>query len=81
MSAGGGGVVPVQGPPACELANRHTQLRWRAVKISVVFLQKSLGDRTQVVQQTEIDVTGIERTINSVSDLPTTWQSYFSRDG
>ena len=61
--------------------NRHTQLRWRAVKISVVFLQKSLGDRTQVVQQTEIDVTGIERTINSVSDLPTTWQSYFSRDG
>ena len=44
-------------------------------------LQKSLEDRTQVVQETELDVTGVERTINSVSDLPTTWQSYFTRDG
>ncbi|KAK2170694.1 hypothetical protein LSH36_1g17002 [Paralvinella palmiformis] len=42
---------------------------------------RSLDRRTQVVEQTELEVIGIERTINSLADLPTTWQSYFTKDG
>lgn len=42
---------------------------------------RPLEDRTQTVDGTEIRVYGIERTINSVVDLPTTWQSYFMQDG
>ena len=43
--------------------------------------QRELEARTQIVQEMELDVVGIERTINSPSDLPTTWQSYFTTDG
>ncbi|KAJ8313623.1 hypothetical protein KUTeg_008767 [Tegillarca granosa] len=42
---------------------------------------RPLEDRTQTVDGTEIRVFGVERTINSVADLPTTWQSYFIQDG
>ncbi|KAL3831442.1 hypothetical protein ACJMK2_023193 [Sinanodonta woodiana] len=42
---------------------------------------QKLEDRTQTVDTTELKVYGIERTINSVIDLPTTWQSYFMEDG
>ncbi|XP_064613739.1 ciliogenesis-associated TTC17-interacting protein-like isoform X2 [Liolophura sinensis] len=42
---------------------------------------KKLEDRTQVVDGVELKVWGIERTIHSKSDLPTTWQSYFTSDG
>jgi len=42
---------------------------------------RSLEERTQVVEETELTVVGVERTINSVSDLPTTWQVYFTKDG
>ncbi|XP_052094871.1 ciliogenesis-associated TTC17-interacting protein-like [Mytilus californianus] len=42
---------------------------------------KPLEDRTQTVDGTEIRVYGVERTINSFVDLPTTWQSYFVQDG
>lgn len=44
-------------------------------------IYRSLEERTQVVEETELEVVGIERTINSVSDLPTTWQVYFTKEG
>ncbi|OWF40893.1 ciliogenesis-associated TTC17-interacting protein-like isoform X2 [Mizuhopecten yessoensis] len=44
-------------------------------------IYRPLEDRTQTVDGTEIRVYGVERTINSVVDLPTTWQSYFMQDG
>lgn len=44
-------------------------------------IYKQLEDRTQTVDKTEVRVYGIERTINSTIDLPTTWQSYFMEDG
>ncbi|CAG5116559.1 unnamed protein product, partial [Candidula unifasciata] len=42
---------------------------------------KRLHERTQTVEDVELRVYGIERTIISTSDLPTTWQSYFMHDG
>ncbi len=33
------------------------------------------------IQGEEVPVQGVERTVNSVSDIPTTWQVYFSQDG
>ncbi|KAL5006484.1 hypothetical protein ScPMuIL_015290 [Solemya velum] len=42
---------------------------------------RSLEDRTQTVNNIELQVFGIERTINSIVDLPTSWQSYFMNDG
>lgn len=47
----------------------------------LIILQRSLEERTQTVEKTELKVYGIERTINSTVDLPTTWQSYFMKDG
>lgn len=49
--------------------------------ILMLFLQRRLEERTQTVERTELKVYGIERTINSAVDLPTTWQSYFMEDG
>ena len=45
-----------------------------------IMFQKKLEERTQTVDSTELKVYGIERTINSSVDLPTTWQSYFMED-
>lgn len=42
---------------------------------------RALEERKQFVGPNDIMVMGIERTINAVSDLPTTWQSYFTKDG
>ncbi|XP_013388664.1 ciliogenesis-associated TTC17-interacting protein-like [Lingula anatina] len=42
---------------------------------------RALEERKQIVDNQDIVVHGIERTINSISDLPTTWQSYFTKDG
>ncbi|KAL4222899.1 hypothetical protein ACF0H5_018939 [Mactra antiquata] len=44
-------------------------------------IYRRLEERTQTVEKTELKVYGIERTINSAIDLPTTWQSYFMEDG
>ncbi|RUS87488.1 hypothetical protein EGW08_004742 [Elysia chlorotica] len=44
-------------------------------------IYKSLDERTQTVEDVELRVYGVERTINSTVDLPTTWQSYFMNDG
>lgn len=44
-------------------------------------IYRSLPVRTQIIQQSEVETFGIERTINSAIDLPTTWQSYFMEDG
>ncbi|XP_052817813.1 ciliogenesis-associated TTC17-interacting protein-like [Mya arenaria] len=44
-------------------------------------IYRRLEERTQTVENTELKVYGIERTINSSIDLPTTWQSYFMKDG
>ena len=46
----------------------------------LIMFQKKLEERTQTVDSTELKVYGIERTINSSVDLPTTWQSYFMED-
>ncbi|XP_064648234.1 ciliogenesis-associated TTC17-interacting protein-like [Lineus longissimus] len=42
---------------------------------------KTLEERKQFVGDDDLEVVGVERTINSLSDLPTTWQSYFTLDG
>ncbi|XP_078573296.1 ciliogenesis-associated TTC17-interacting protein-like isoform X1 [Branchiostoma floridae x Branchiostoma japonicum] len=42
---------------------------------------KSLEERTETIGKEEVEVVGIERTIHSTADLPTTWQSYFLKDG
>lgn len=44
-------------------------------------IYRKLEDRIQTIDRTELKVFGIERTINSSVDLPTTWQSYFLQDG
>ncbi|XP_059163387.1 ciliogenesis-associated TTC17-interacting protein-like isoform X2 [Physella acuta] len=44
-------------------------------------IYKRLDERTQTVEDVELRVYGIERTIHSMVDLPTTWQSYFMKDG
>lgn len=44
-------------------------------------IYKSLEERTQTIESVEVRVYGVERTINSEIDLPTTWQSYFMNDG
>lgn len=44
-------------------------------------IYRKLEERTQTVDKTELKVFGVERTINSTVDLPTTWQSYFMKDG
>ena len=59
----------------CNLIN----VEW-AIKNQIYF-QKKLEERTQTVDATELKVYGVERTINSTIDLPTTWQSYFMEDG
>ena len=46
-----------------------------------LFVQRSLEERTQTIEGVELRVFGVERTINSHVDLPTTWQSYFMNDG
>ncbi|XP_038045243.1 ciliogenesis-associated TTC17-interacting protein-like isoform X3 [Patiria miniata] len=42
---------------------------------------KHLEERSQKVGDEEVIVTGIERTVQSSTDLPTTWQTYFLQDG
>ncbi|XP_076471459.1 ciliogenesis-associated TTC17-interacting protein-like [Babylonia areolata] len=44
-------------------------------------IYRSLEERTQTIEGVELRVFGVERTINSNVDLPTTWQSYFLNDG
>ncbi|KAK7110854.1 ciliogenesis-associated TTC17-interacting protein-like [Littorina saxatilis] len=44
-------------------------------------IYRSLEERTQTIEGVELRVFGVERTINSNIDLPTTWQSYFINDG
>jgi len=44
-------------------------------------LKKPLDTRIVKVEGNELRVKGIERTIESISDIPTTWQIYFSADG
>ncbi|XP_046553649.1 ciliogenesis-associated TTC17-interacting protein-like [Haliotis rubra] len=45
-----------------------------------VAVYKHLEERSQNVEGLDMRVFGIERTIISTTDLPTTWQSYFSGD-
>lgn len=42
---------------------------------------RELEKRTQVVGQEQLEVRGLERTISSLADLPTTWQAYLTNDG
>lgn len=42
---------------------------------------KPIDTRFIKVEEEELPVQGIERTVESVSDIPTTWQIYFSEDG
>ena len=44
-------------------------------------IKNVLDSRIIVVEDYEYHVKGIERTIESISDIPTTWQIYFSSDG
>lgn len=44
-------------------------------------IYRSLEERTQTIESVEMRVFGVERTIDSIVDLPTTWQSYFLIDG
>ena len=42
---------------------------------------KVIDRRTIKIGGDEIGVQGVERTVESVSDIPTTWQIYFTKDG
>lgn len=42
---------------------------------------KRLDDRIQIVDGVELQVIGLERTITALHDLPTTWQTYYMKDG
>lgn len=42
---------------------------------------KTLPERQQIVNDTELLVSGLERSVLSVTDLPYTWQSFFMPDG
>lgn len=42
---------------------------------------KKLDDRIQIVDGVELQVVGLERTLTAFHDLPTTWQTYFMKDG
>ncbi|XP_077978507.1 ciliogenesis-associated TTC17-interacting protein-like [Glandiceps talaboti] len=42
---------------------------------------RTLEERKQTIGEREVHVAGIERTIHSTHDLPTSWQSYFLTDG
>ncbi|XP_070566321.1 ciliogenesis-associated TTC17-interacting protein-like [Ptychodera flava] len=42
---------------------------------------RALDERKQTIGERELHVAGIERTIHSMHDLPTSWQSYFLSDG
>ncbi len=43
--------------------------------------KKPLDTRTIKIEGKEYNVRGIERTIESISDIPTTWHIYFTSDG
>ncbi|ELU05627.1 hypothetical protein CAPTEDRAFT_229000 [Capitella teleta] len=42
---------------------------------------RSLDARIQTILEKDLEVLGVERTINSSADLPTTWQSYYTKEG
>lgn len=42
---------------------------------------KPIDTRIIMIENEEFAVQGIERTVESVSDIPTTWQIYFMQDG
>ncbi|XP_041933967.1 ciliogenesis-associated TTC17-interacting protein isoform X1 [Alosa sapidissima] len=42
---------------------------------------RDLGEKKQVVGRETVDVFGIERTVQTVDDIPAMWQCYFLRDG
>ncbi len=42
---------------------------------------KPIDTRVISIQGDDVAVQGVERTVESVSDIPTTWQVYFSQDG
>lgn len=42
---------------------------------------KPIDTRCIMIENEEFSVQGVERTVDSVSDIPTTWQVYFSHDG
>ena len=40
-----------------------------------------MDNRIVAIDDAQIKVRGIERTVDSIADIPTTWQVYFSQDG
>ncbi|CAF0970059.1 unnamed protein product [Brachionus calyciflorus] len=44
-------------------------------------IYRPLDTRRITIEDDEMNIKGIERTIEFVSDIPTTWQIYFSQDG
>jgi hypothetical protein len=40
-----------------------------------------LDKRNIYIKEENFDIIGIERHIEAISDLPTTWQIYFANDG
>ncbi len=51
------------------------------MNINIDDLKKPLDKRRLRIDDEEIQVVGLERTIESLSDLPITWQIYFTADG
>ena len=52
-----------------------------AQNYSVIYFQTTLASRSQTIAGEAILVTGIQREIESKSDLPTTWHSHFDQYG
>lgn len=52
-----------------------------SVLTSFVLNQRELGEKKQVVGRETVDVFGIERTVETVEDIPAMWHCYFLHDG
>lgn len=48
---------------------------------TLIMFQTSLAAKSQTIDGEPVLVTGIQREIESISDLPTTWHSHFDRYG
>ena len=56
-------------------------IKQTAQNYSVIYFQTTLASRSQTIAGEAILVTGIQREIESKSDLPTTWHSHFDQYG
>ncbi len=59
----------------------ETTTRNTSEKHNFYLVQKPLDKRNLKIKDETYDIIGLERTVESTSELPTTWQIYFTMDG